>query len=1114
MNGVPLVSTLLDFSQELFTRPQGSSIYFLLMMLFVLGSFWFAVELPVPLERLHYRRYRVALAGVAAAWLVLLGGVVFTQVTAQEASRILPPLERAVMAVSLLLLGWGMLTADHQRLRRVSNLVLLLFLGLVVAGYMYIGVLWATQTDPDFNLSVFGAAATITLLAISLLGVVLSLFLVRYVLDAPLKLVYFGVVAAASGLMLYQTSHFRLLGSDPGLLRLGFLLSFLLVPIVLYRTMTALYRDQISAERPATQRVVTTSPPPITRTRVTTPSVPAREMQSVQLLKALGMILEGASPDTIPHQIVTTALEMLNADVGAILRVQDANYADFTQGFDRLKSRELVGMALNLDHQPTLVNAIERRQQRALYVDRNQQELQDLYTRLDIDNRGAAYFQPLVYRQEVFAVLLVALPYSERELYEEQVELLKGMGIIASNMLMLSYEAESARKMAEDRMLQAMVDRVAPSDVQPDQVIAARQELEAQLTGQREQIHSLRDEVSRLEQEIDQEHRRIADLLGMTDAGLSISQKIRAVTTEKETLQQDNEQLARQLQELQAVLQGALASEDSSLINQQMEALLDEKKALETERNQLQTQLEQLRETQRDVSTVDAEAYMQQISTERDQLRTERDQLNDQLEVIYSKLEAVGLEGGTSGLARHISELYEERAQLLERNQMLEREREALLNERERYEPHLAEQKQHDERLQKLEKQLTQVANDREALGKQRDELRAKLEEVTDKLNRVKENRTRLYAENTTLATNLTTAQSQQAHMMDQLRQLKARESELVAERDQLLAENQSLVLERDQLLATYEGDLARYQELNESGVGSLRAMVDECTKERSQLRQQLQMTLDELQACQQKLKAAETAAPQPLEDDELPDADQLVALVQEMRTPMTSISGYVDILLAEGTGILGPQQRQSMMRIAANVTDLDRKINQLIDVTKLDRGGYRLKPKPVDVMEVLDTVMAESRIQFHEKALVINLHFNKELPLLSLDGDALTQVIRELFANASRVSPPAREVTVTVEQRDIRLTDYDQPRPCLYVAVADQGGGIAPEDIPRVFARKYKAEYPLIAGLGDTGVGLSLAKTLVEAHGGQLWVETEMGVGSTFIFAIPIDRETEMESE
>lgn len=1117
VSDVPLVSTFLDFSNELFVLSPGNSIYFLMMMLLILGSFWFALELPIPENATYYRRYRIALMGVVVAWLVLLGGVIFVQVTEQQSNAILPPLERAVMAISVLLVGWALLTSDHGRFRLLSNLLLLLFMALIVITYMYVGVVWISSPTTDFNIHPFGQAATISLLAISTLGILLSVFLVRMVLDAPLKLVYFAVLAGAAGVMLYQTSNYRVLGNDPGLLRLGFMLSYLLIPIILYRTTTALYRGRTAQAqpepRPDTQRV-TPIAAPLTRSRVTTPS-PVREMQSVQLLKALGMMLDGATPDTIPNQIVKTTLEMLQADVGAVLRVQDANYADLTHGQDRARGRELVGMALNLDDQPTLVNAIERRQQRALYLDRNLHELHDLYTRLDIESRGAAYFQPLVYRQEVFALLLVALPYSDRELDDEQIELLKGLGIIASNMLMLSYEAESARKLAEDRVIQAMVDGVAPSDVQQSEVLAARREMQANLQLAREQIGSLNEQVASLKHEIGEERNRIADLLGMTNDGLTISQRIRTITSEQEALRQEREQLSRRLQEAEAVLQGATAADDGTIAMQRMDALRKEKESLEAERDHLQGQLAELRTTMSDVRSSDGQQLMEQMAVEKEQLESERNRLSDKLDVIQTQLEALGLEDGTTGLSRHISELYEERVHLREQNQLLTSERDSLLHERQKFEEQITQQKSQEEHLRNLEKQLEQLATDREAITRQREQLRQQVQEVTENLNKVKVHRAKLVAQNSAYEMDLTAAQVENAQLMSQLRELKSRDSELAAQRDKLIAENQALTVERDQLLANFEGDVARFQQVNENGVGTLRQMIEDLTQERDHLTHQLQDVLAQLYESQQKKDSALSI----IAADEHPtyhlqEPELLVGLVQELRTPMTSISGYIDLLLAESAGILGEMQRKFLQRVAANITRLDSMVDSLIDLTELDRGNYRLQPAPVDVVQIVDRAITNSSMQFREKNLAVGLDLESGLPLLSVDRDAINQVIGQLFTNAYLISPPNSEISVTVARRNMRLHDHEQPRPCLYVAVEDRGGGIEPEDIPRVFSRKYKAENPLISGLGDTGVGMSLAKALVEAHEGRLWVETKLGLGSIFSFVIPLDLQAEPESE
>jgi len=122
------------------------------------------------------------------------------------------------------------------------------------------------------------------------------------------------------------------------------------------------------------------------------------------------------------------------------------------------------------------------------------------------------------------------------------------------------------------------------------------------------------------------------------------------------------------------------------------------------------------------------------------------------------------------------------------------------------------------------------------------------------------------------------------------------------------------------------------------------------------------------------------------------------------------------------------------------------------------------------------------------------------ELPQLQADRDALGQIFIHLLKNAGDASPIEGEIL-------LRASTYrtDNNQHYVLIQVADQGGGIPTQDLPRVFSRSYRADNPLIEGVGDTGVGLSIAKTLVEAHNGRIWVDTELGEGSTFSVLIPL---------
>ena len=237
--------------------------------------------------------------------------------------------------------------------------------------------------------------------------------------------------------------------------------------------------------------------------------------------------------------------------------------------------------------------------------------------------------------------------------------------------------------------------------------------------------------------------------------------------------------------------------------------------------------------------------------------------------------------------------------------------------------------------------------------------------------------------------------------------------------------------------------------------------------------------------------------------------SEMVVSLIHELRTPMSSITGYTDLLLNEAVGIIGETQRQFLQRVKANIERMGRLLDDLIRVTAIDAGQVSLSPEPVNIVGVIEDALMSLSAQFGEHELAVRLDMPPELPPVHADRDSLYQIALNLLSNACQCSEPGSEILVRarLEERDDqieRLPAY------LLVSVTDTGGGIAPEDQRRVFQRLYRADNPLVVGLGETGVGLSIAKTLVEAHGGRIWVESETGVGSTFSFILPLSSEDE----
>jgi signal transduction histidine kinase len=233
-----------------------------------------------------------------------------------------------------------------------------------------------------------------------------------------------------------------------------------------------------------------------------------------------------------------------------------------------------------------------------------------------------------------------------------------------------------------------------------------------------------------------------------------------------------------------------------------------------------------------------------------------------------------------------------------------------------------------------------------------------------------------------------------------------------------------------------------------------------------------------------------------------------IASISQELRQPMSSIVGYTDLLMGESVGILGALQRKFVERIKASTERIGGLVDDLIQITNLETGKMEFKPEPLDLNLIIDNAMAYTSTQIREKNITLRLDLTETAPRIQTDRDALQQILIHLLQNATAATHAEGNITLRVQLQNNDGKNF------LSIQVADSGGGIASEDIPRVFARRYRAEHSLIQGVGDTGVGLSIAKTLVEAQDGRIWVETEPGTGSTFSLLMPVLLESPEENQ
>ena len=222
-----------------------------------------------------------------------------------------------------------------------------------------------------------------------------------------------------------------------------------------------------------------------------------------------------------------------------------------------------------------------------------------------------------------------------------------------------------------------------------------------------------------------------------------------------------------------------------------------------------------------------------------------------------------------------------------------------------------------------------------------------------------------------------------------------------------------------------------------------------------------------------------------------------------ELRTPLTAIKGFTDLLLDGDAGELNEEQEEYLQTVKSNADRLVTLINDLLDVARLESGRFKLNVEPLDLPAVVDLVVVTLRPLVAGKDQTIAVDVAPDLPQVVADKDRVVQVLTNLVSNAHKYTQAGGAIRVEA------VLDGD----FVSVAVHDNGMGIAPEDVARLFTRFYRVDSSLTRQIGGTGLGLSIVKSIVELHGGAVTVESTPGSGSTFSFTLPVVGSTPPES-
>jgi NtrC-family two-component system sensor histidine kinase KinB len=219
-----------------------------------------------------------------------------------------------------------------------------------------------------------------------------------------------------------------------------------------------------------------------------------------------------------------------------------------------------------------------------------------------------------------------------------------------------------------------------------------------------------------------------------------------------------------------------------------------------------------------------------------------------------------------------------------------------------------------------------------------------------------------------------------------------------------------------------------------------------------------------------------------------------IATVSHELRTPLTSINMAVDILSREVLGTVNEPQRDMLVTAKDDCERLTKLVKELLDMSRLESGKYELKSEKINLRSVVEEALKPLRLQFREKGIRLETEIPQNTPEVPGDQQQLSWVVANLVSNALRYTPADGTVTIHSDLLD------DSVR----VSVKDSGRGIPPDAVEVIFDKFVQIKQSTDATPGSVGLGLAIAKEVVEAHGGRIWVESSVGQGSTFFFTIP----------
>jgi signal transduction histidine kinase len=227
------------------------------------------------------------------------------------------------------------------------------------------------------------------------------------------------------------------------------------------------------------------------------------------------------------------------------------------------------------------------------------------------------------------------------------------------------------------------------------------------------------------------------------------------------------------------------------------------------------------------------------------------------------------------------------------------------------------------------------------------------------------------------------------------------------------------------------------------------------------------------------------------LEKNEQQRRNMVADVAHELRTPISNLKGYLEAI---SDGLIKPDE-ETIRSLNEEASSLSRLVGDLQELTLADAGKLKMAVQPEEISHIIKETVLAIQAKAANKELNVTTDLPEELPLVEIDAQRIRQVLNNLLSNALAHTGKGGMITVASQQQGDRLA----------ISVTDSGEGIAPEHLPFIFDRFYRVDKSRTRATGGSGLGLTIAKRLVESHGGTITVTSQLGQGSAFTFTLPI---------